>query len=42
MLAGPTGGPINTGIAIFEAADDDSARRTVATDPAAQGWIRGR
>ena len=30
VLAGATGGPINTGIAIFEAADEESARRTVA------------
>jgi uncharacterized protein YciI len=37
VLAGATGGPINTGFAIFEAADEESARRTVATDPAAQG-----
>jgi uncharacterized protein YciI len=42
VLAGPTGGAINTGIAIFEAADEDSARRIVSTDPAAQGgYARG-
>jgi uncharacterized protein YciI len=42
VLAGPTGGPINTGIAIFEAADEESARRTVSNDPAAQGgYARG-
>lgn len=42
MLAGPTGGPINIGIAIFEAADEESARRTVSADPAARGgYARG-
>jgi uncharacterized protein YciI len=42
LLAGPTGGSINTGIAIFEAADEESARRTVADDPVTQaGYARG-
>jgi uncharacterized protein YciI len=42
VLAGATGGPINTGIAIFEAADEETARRTIANDPAAQGgYARG-
>jgi uncharacterized protein YciI len=42
VLAGPTGGAINTGIAIFEAADEDSARRTVSQDPVTQaGFARG-
>ena len=37
VLAGATGGRVNTGIAIFEAADEDSARRTVGMDPDAHG-----
>ena len=42
MMAGATGGPINTGMAIFDAADEESARRTVSNDPAAQGgYARG-
>jgi uncharacterized protein YciI len=42
VLAGATGGVVNTGIGIFEAADEDSARRTVAEDPVAQsGFARG-
>lgn len=42
VLAGATGGAINTGIAIFEEADKESARRTVANDPAATGgYARG-
>jgi uncharacterized protein YciI len=32
-LAGPTLGSINTGIAIFEAPDEDAARRIMAEDP---------
>jgi uncharacterized protein YciI len=42
VLAGPTGGAINTGIAIFEAPDEESARQTVSQDPVAQaGFARG-
>jgi uncharacterized protein YciI len=42
ILAGPTGGAINTGIAIFEAADEESARQTVSQDPVTQaGFARG-
>jgi uncharacterized protein YciI len=42
VLAGATGGPTNTGIAIFEAADDESARRTVSHDPVTEaGLARG-
>lgn len=42
VLAGPTGGAINTGIAIFDAADEESARHTVSQDPAANGgYARG-
>jgi uncharacterized protein YciI len=42
VLAGATGGPTNTGIAIFEAAHEESARRIVSGDPAAtDGYARG-
>jgi hypothetical protein len=38
----PLAAPTNTGIAIFEAADEESARHTVSKDPAAQGgYARG-
>lgn len=33
VLAGPTLGPVNTGITIFEADDEDAARAIVAADP---------
>jgi uncharacterized protein YciI len=33
ILAGPTLGPTNTGIAIFEAPDEATARQIVADDP---------
>jgi hypothetical protein len=33
ILVGPTLGPTNTGIAIFEAPDEDSARRIMLEDP---------
>jgi hypothetical protein len=33
VLTGPTGGAVNTGIAIFEASDEEAARRTIACDP---------
>jgi uncharacterized protein YciI len=32
VLAGPTGGTVNTGIAIFEASDEESARHTIVCD----------
>jgi uncharacterized protein YciI len=35
-LAGPTGGEINTGIGIFEAPDEETARRIIAEDPVAR------
>ena len=42
LLAGPTGGNINTGIAIFEAVDEQSARRTIAHDPVTNaGYAEG-
>jgi uncharacterized protein YciI len=42
VLAGPTGGAINTRIAVFEAADEESAQRTVSQDPVTQaGFARG-
>jgi uncharacterized protein YciI len=33
VLAGPTLGPVNTGIMIFEAPDEETARRIVRDDP---------
>jgi len=42
VLVGPTLGPINTGIAIFEAPDEETARRLMAEDPVvAGGYARG-
>ena len=42
VMAGPTLGPVNTGICVFEAADEDSARRIMEEDPAiASGIARG-
>ena len=42
ILVGPTLGPINTGIAVFEAPDEASARRIMDEDPAiASGIARG-
>jgi uncharacterized protein YciI len=37
ILVGPTLGRINTGIAIFEAPDEEAARRIVDEDPAIAG-----
>jgi uncharacterized protein YciI len=37
ILAGPTGGRINTGVAIFEAPDEEAARRIIAEDPVTRG-----
>ncbi|HEY6682807.1 MAG TPA: YciI family protein [Propionibacteriaceae bacterium] len=36
ILAGPTGGAVNTGIGIFEAPDEETARRIIAEDPVAR------
>jgi uncharacterized protein YciI len=42
VLVGPTLGSINTGIAIFEAPDEESARRIMDEDPVvAGGYARG-
>jgi uncharacterized protein YciI len=42
VLVGPTLGPINTGIAIFEAPDEDAARKIMEEDPViAGGYARG-
>ena len=37
VMVGPTLGRINTGIAIFEAPDESTARRFMETDPAIAG-----
>ncbi len=39
VLAGPTLGPVNTGIMVFEAPDEDSAQRLVAEDPTVTAGI---
>jgi uncharacterized protein YciI len=42
ILVGPTLGSVNTGIAIFEAPDEASARRIMDEDPViAGGYARG-
>jgi uncharacterized protein YciI len=42
VLAGPTLGETNTGLAIFEAADEDAARAVMDYDPAiAAGEVTG-
>jgi uncharacterized protein YciI len=42
ILVGPTLGRINTGVAIFEAPDEDRARRLMEEDPAiSSGIARG-
>jgi uncharacterized protein YciI len=42
ILVGPTLGPVNTGIAVFEAPDEDSARQIMEEDPAiSSGIARG-
>ena len=42
VLAGPTLGPVNTGVAVFEAPDEASARQLLEDDPAvASGIARG-
>ena len=33
ILAGPTLGPVNTGICVFEAPDEDAAMRVMEEDP---------
>jgi uncharacterized protein YciI len=39
VLAGPTLGPVNTGIMIFEASDEEAARRLVREDPTVAAGI---
>jgi uncharacterized protein YciI len=42
IVVGPTLGPVNTGIAIFEAPDEDAARTIMEEDPViAGGYARG-
>jgi uncharacterized protein YciI len=42
ILAGPTLGTVNTGIHVFEAPDEQAARRIMEEDPAiAGGYVRG-
>ena len=42
ILAGPTLGHVNTGIAVIDAPDEDAARRIMDEDPAiAGGFARG-
>jgi uncharacterized protein YciI len=42
ILVGPTLGPTNTGIAVFEADDEEQARRIMDEDPViAGGFARG-
>jgi uncharacterized protein YciI len=42
VLVGPTLGPINTGIPIFEAPDEEAARKLMEEDPVvAGGYARG-
>src|SRR3954453_22646757 len=42
ILAGPTLGPVNTGICVFEAPDEDAARAYMEEDPTiASGIGRG-
>ena len=42
VLAGPTLGPINTGVVIIDAPDEATARRIMEDDPTiAKGYARG-
>jgi uncharacterized protein YciI len=42
ILVGPTLGQVNTGICVFEAPDEDAARRVMEEDPViAGGYARG-
>jgi uncharacterized protein YciI len=42
ILVGPTLGRVNTGICVFEAADEEDARAFMAGDPAiAEGFAQG-
>ena len=39
ILVGPTLGQVNTGIAVFEAADEEAAQRIVDKDPAVESGL---
>ncbi len=39
VLAGPTFGDVNTGIAVFEAEDEDAARAIMLADPSVTGGL---
>ena len=42
VLAGPTLGALNTGVAVFEAPDEQAARTIMEADPAiSSGFVRG-
>jgi uncharacterized protein YciI len=42
LLAGPTLGTVNTGVAVFEAPDEESARQIMSEDPTiSSGIARG-
>jgi uncharacterized protein YciI len=42
ILAGPTLGRTNTGVAVFEAPDEEAAQQIMAADPAiSSGYARG-
>lgn len=42
VLAGPTLGTINTGMVVFEAPDEDAARKIMEADPVVRGgYARG-
>jgi uncharacterized protein YciI len=42
ILAGPTLGPVNTGVAVIEVPDEATARRIMEEDPTvAKGFARG-
>jgi uncharacterized protein YciI len=42
ILAGPTLGRVNTGVAVFEAPDEAAAQQIMAADPAiSSGYARG-
>lgn len=42
ILAGPTLGPVNTGLVVFDAADEQAARQVMEDDPVVRGgYARG-
>ena len=41
IAAGPTLGPVNTGIGMFEAPDEEAARAIIAEDPVTRGGFAG-